>query len=1523
MRFFLQPAGARCVMQPFSGVLLAVVLGWLTATMAVAASAEPEDDGFFLPANRELERTLDKARRLLAENRWSDAATLCDEILASPRDAFIGDAARRDTSRSIKAEAWALVQTQPRAAAEAYSLLFSARAERQLNEALSANDLDAAAEVARRWFATPAGRRAALISAVVAIESGQPAVAAAWLDRLAECDAFDAATPTLAIMRSIAHAQAGETDVALRMLAAATGRDRIAGEGVELSMPAERAARWLASIGSPADPRVLDWAQPRGDAARNATVVASRPLLVPRYRVPLTRHPEESRLLNQRAQAAKAFDRFLMPAATPIAIDGLILSRTPLGILAVDFATGKRLWLRTLEGQPGGDAQADDSASDDAPAAATDEGEWAFENLTSTALAAAKGLVFAVDVPPGPPADRGPLAELNAGRRGGHPGPAGNRLRAFDIAARGAPRWQLPAAGKEAWYLGAPLAAGGTLFVLVEEKGEIRLDVVDARQGTVSWSQPLAELDEDEQISSVRSRSRRLAGLSPALADGVVVCPLGTGAIVGIDLASRTLLWAHRYARGDRHETERGATIAEGAAVPRKTPFVGDSSPVIAGGRVLLAARDATGLICLDLRSGKPAWETPVTDVVQVAGVVEKRAVVIGQRAVEARALADGSPLWQIPYTNLGGRPSGRGIVTPERILLPLDTPEVVELDLRDGTIVGRSSARGGLIPGNLVAYRGEVISRGIDSLDVFHQQAALEAEIRTAEARDPQAPWVLQWRGQLLLEAGRIAEGLDLLTRSIATAGHRVPPETLPDAIVFGMQRDFAAAAPAWRQASRTGGLVAGGSATARGAARVAIEGFLRIDAWDDAWAAIRELLVAEPGPGSAIPTRDPADSALMICDDRWLAGRLDFLQDRAPKAVRDEIAAAAAQAVTAAATLPQAAERLLALAERLDPLPEAARARELAAAAIESAGDDTPAASLRREWQLLRLMMQGTPASRERARSAIATSRAELLRGTPTVAIPHDSAWPLGRVDARRLPLGRDTFASGERGRLIPLPVDVGAETAVPGLRLACDAQEGQLHVFDGYGRPVVEPLTVDSAGARLGLPWLPQASGFEAWTLGRMLFVRTGRTLSAYDLAGGGRAVWTHTGPGGPREPAVGLWARDHGGGGRHGGIPVGLEITEPEERSRPGQARGGRPRLAGAMHFEGGTLAVLDPCSGDPLWERHGLPASADLVGDDEYVTVCTLGGTQSLVLSLRDGRLVRRCDLPGRRQRLAASGRRIVAARPLDEPRDGRVARTVQLILIDPVADEPIVLGTVDGESRAVPVDDLLVVLDPAGELNGFDLTAGSLAFRLRLPSMPPEFDRLHVVPFDDRLLVVAGSESRTDGGEWAPGLGDLAPLQHLFAAGEITRPLSGAIWAVGRADGSLLWPAPVVVDRHSLHLSQPQSLPVLLLSRHFRDRHDAEQVRLGLVALDKRTGHAVFAGEAEAAQPHAFFSCELTGDPERHSITLRETGDAARWTVLDFTGGPMPPRTPFQGRGAWPGADRLLEQMHSTRRSRP
>ena len=251
----------------------------------------------------------------------------------------------------------------------------------------------------------------------------------------------------------------------------------------------------------------------------------------------------------------------------------------------------------------------------------------------------------------------------------------------------------------------------------MEERGEVRLEVLTAATGALLWTQPLAELDEERAIDNRDGQRRRLAGLSPSFADGVLVCPTGAGTVVSVDLATRTLLWAYNYPQPG----ESDAVLLPNGVLVRRGNMLGggmggriiingqllggaaqpasgwrDSAVILAGGRAILTPRESDELHCLDLRSGAVAWKMPRKESLYVAGVREGSVVVVGRSSVESLSLENGRSQWDQPLNLEGARPSGRGIVTAERLFLPLDTPEVIEVDLRSGKIAGRSAARGG-----------------------------------------------------------------------------------------------------------------------------------------------------------------------------------------------------------------------------------------------------------------------------------------------------------------------------------------------------------------------------------------------------------------------------------------------------------------------------------------------------------------------------------------------------------------------------------------------------------------------------------------------------------------------------------------------------------------------------------------------------------------------------------------------------------------------------------------------------------
>lgn len=290
-------------------------------------------------------------------------------------------------------------------------------------------------------------------------------------------------------------------------------------------------------------------------------------------------------------------------------------------------------------------------------------------------------------------------------------------------------------------------------------------------------------------------------------------------------------------------------------------------------------------------------------------------------------------------------------------------------------------------------------------------------------------------------------------------------------------------------------------------------------------------------------------------------------------------------------------------------------------------------------------------------------------------------------------------------------------------------------------------------------------------------------------------------------------------------------------------------------------------------------------------DDEFLCGATADGRGSVVCQAADGRLLHTTDVPHRRQRLAAKGRRFVAVRPLDEHPAGPVADRVRLELVDPVDRESRPIGDFAGDARATATaDGRLAVLEPGGTLAMFDLADGSLAFRTALGEAPRRIERVQVAAWGDRYLIFAGATDDDPDD-------DVAPLEQFLHAGSAAAPLSGAVWAVAATDGRPLWPAPALIERHCLHPAQPQGLPILTFCRLLQ-RPEGGNPGLSVLCLDKRTGHAVFESDRVTAATPLAFGCDLAADPAAATVTL---GDE-RPLELVFTGRPIAPQPPFRGR---------------------
>ena len=701
--------------------------------------------GVLVLADRRMIQRLKKARQLLAKEKFTDAATLLQIILDAQEDSFFHpDSAKKTLYRSLKAEAQQLIGKMPVAGLQAYEFQHGATARAMLTEALMGGNIDEVAEVSRRFFATAAGHEAMYHVGTVHFDRGRPLAAALCFNQLLRTPR-DAAKwePALSLRTALCWTRAGlpiKAEDVLKSLRAKFAYDtiHIGDEDVKLFPQGDDGSAWLAKLfgrqESTTRPGETDWTMFRGNAARNGIVAEGNDDSFGKWKSPVatvydvTRVPtdlaetESGKLLKKAVRDVKGRlqqqKRIAFPRAQPLVVNGTLYVRTIGSVLALDPRDGSRRWETycdgTIERLLGGSDNAVPGPGrslmlqmlvsqriwgDATYGRMSSDGEFLYsiEQLgLSPAVFLQRGKLV-------PPSRHNTLVayQFSAAGRVGH--------RAWTLGgAKGDPLFENPLAGT--FFLGAPLPLGGQLYCLAEVGGEIRLLVLDPhRPSQPIWSQPLvgASLPIHQDVW------RRLAGTTVSYADGIMVCPTGAGYVIAVDLTHRSLLWGYRP-QPSNAQPQHPARIPQ--PVRRRTWL--DSTATIVDGKVLLTPRSSNDICCLNLSDGSLAWQKTKKDGLYLVGVVDGKVLLVGSSTVQALSLKDGSAAWKKAAAL--ATPSGWGFIRDGRFYLPLTTAQIAVVDIATGNIVSTTKTPEGLVPGNLLAVGGTIISQGIDRVDVF-----------------------------------------------------------------------------------------------------------------------------------------------------------------------------------------------------------------------------------------------------------------------------------------------------------------------------------------------------------------------------------------------------------------------------------------------------------------------------------------------------------------------------------------------------------------------------------------------------------------------------------------------------------------------------------------------------------------------------------------------------------------------------------------------------------------------------------
>ncbi len=1467
-----------------------------------------------LPIDRRAKKKIDAAADFIESKEWGEAFRLLQGLLDAAEDSFISlrraDKAGQTTRHwtSARAEAARLIGALPPAGLEFYRLQYEGPARRLLDDAQQQRDPERLAEVGRRYFYTSAGAEAVNLLGTYHLDRGHSVPAAACFLRLLQRPDADKLAPLVFFKAAVAFRKAGDAaaeERAWTQLAERAGRDglRLNGRTFAVEDLRRQLDRGPLLVGTPGD-----WPVFRGNPSRAASGHGATPYLAPRWEKPTATHPEVKRLLDQAEKQEEAYGRLVVPASSPVAAGGKLIYRGHDGVRALDPADGREVWaapmplsLEAVYRDPGKKVQVQDWLRRYAGFH-----HLLFDNSVLGCLSADARRVYAVEDLPIPPHPNLHIEKQSGYKRFFGPltdAVQHNRLRALDLEtgqlvwevggrtpapAKNKPKTPAPAIDlNDAFFLGPPLPLAGRLYLLADKGQDLQLICLDAERGEPLWMQPVGSAHGPMAADA----GRRVRACHLAYGDGVLVCPTNAGTVLGFDLLSRSLVWAHAYKPPPEVADEEvgwgfnSATLLAGWKA---------AAPVIHDGKVVVTPPDGDTLRCLDVRDGTLLWKvTRTEDDLYVGGAARGKVVLVGKSACRALDLKTGAVAWQ----RVTGPPSGQGVVGGAHFYLPLKKGAVAALDLDTGAVASEAACRAGGAPGNLVFSQGDLVSQTATAVTAYPQLAArLEGVAGVAD------PAGLAERGELRLDQGDLEGAAADLRRALAldpppAVGARARSK-LYDALTQLLRRDFAAGEKyldEYRELCRAPSAAAERQRRHTQLLCLLARGREKQGRLLDAVKAYEELVAAGPGELLIVP-EDPAVKAR---PDVWVRSGLADLIARATPAQRRELDDHLGRAWR---ELPPAADvaDLARFADLYGGLGSAGReARQRLAARLGDEADRSRQHEA--EMRLLRLLHEAAD-DETKARVTDALARLMARRGLLDDAVEYSrvlrrdfasvvvrdgktgaALWDELAHDKRFLaPLDeprpawaglrmKGTVAVGNFPvRYQPVVLDTGDAKSpfFRANRLEVETPGGALRVLDALRGTERGSLRLSLTG--LG-NYLTQASQMNVRvpcrTHGHLAVFAVGPVIVGVDAADR-RVLWSKDLLGRPLSPNQWMPPSPDGG----------IVLYQPDGNAvRLGHVG---PVTAACVCLQVRDQFVgLDPATGQTLWSRGDVAARVEVFGDDElvYLVEAHEHGRYGAgrAVRARDGVAVSVPDFAA----LYAKKVRVFGRRLLLSETDDREAVTLRLYDVRDGKDvwrRAFPAKTVVLESE---VPELAGALTPGGDVVVFDVASNADVLKAVVGAK--EADKvIHVYLLRDaeRLYLALNGppedNAKLAGEPWQNVMGGLRRL-----------PVNGTVYAFDRATGELRWSSRV--PHQHLLPEQFEALPVLLFTcgQNRQVNVAGGQVTSHLLfrSLDKQTGKILLNKETiNNGSLGPFHS--LRADPRTGVVELLSYGVSVRHT---------------------------------------
>ncbi len=1479
-------------------------------------------------ADRELVRRITDAQKALSNGDQLVAVRLLQFILDLPQDGFYRPADEvAGRFVSLKQQAEALLSKAAPETRQTYEQQYGPEARDLLAQAVAKRDAKLAREVMRRFMHTSAGADAAYWLGSYHLDRADYASALQCLTRLRRLPAAEDFEPQLALRVAFCLYRTGRPEKAQAVVQEAAAKAKsptqIGGQTLPPGNTQDQIAMWLQAV-APAQQQLVaeptGWLMPRGNAERNLLLHSSPPVGKSLWNVPLTSwetsgevDPEQEVTINVAPQLLGLKQVHTdkgtvpLPSAAPLLVNNVIVTRFYDHLSGIDVKTGQEIW-RSAENDRifqllFKNLQSPEKIGNGFNNRMRSPREYlslllrqrTWEDLTFGGLSSDGEYVFSIE-------DLGLLNDISL-QLGGviQTNPLVmrdyNRLCAYEVRTGklkwelGGPRGDVTLNLPGTFFLGPPLPVDHQLYCIVESQAQTLLLSLDARTGKQLWSQSLSQPADD----LMREPNRRRAGASPALMGDMLICPTGSGLVVAVDVAARSLGWAYQYAaavstdpRDPRMMRRRMAAMGipqvpmdllQGAEVNEWQ----DGTPIVAEGHVILTPRDSSEMHCLSLEDGKPVWRMPRRDALYVAAVQNGLVIVVGPRSVEALKLADGTPAWAQPVALMNQ--SGRGIVTEKHILLPLVSDEVATIDLKTGRPLSRARIHERTGLGNLIPGPGIIVSQTAENLSVFRTFDSVAEETRQRLAANPEDPEALARRGEFRLSQGELMAGQADLRLSLKL---RKSPDTqtiLFESLLQTLQMDF----PAQRELLPELEQLAQVPSQFSALYRTWAEGLLLAGELSPAFDILLKL--SDPGVGPAELERHDGHRSLRR--DRWVRTQLQELTAKVDQPTQQRVQLALQQRLDQAKADP-GVELLRNFLQFFGAHPLADEARQILVDRLL-----TDEYSIETEQLLAQLRQSPQP---QVAGRALATMIRELIKAghadncdvlvsdlvqnfagivcldgktgqqladgwKPQIdgRVRFAANWPAGKVDTVRKTLDPkqmswtyDVFLDGDRGPFFK--------------HSTFKSMQDLLRVvgLNGWGEPSWA-IPINELGPNINI------NACRAQVRNHLVFLTTGLQVFAVNTLTEGTAIRARTmwhsdlveGPVGDRNQVFQMMVNRPGMGRPRGGIdrwqnPIGM-VGAIEDDS--------------VAILRGRHLILADILTGLPLWKRTDIPAGSEIFGDRDSIVVVPLDGQEALQIRRSDGTTVGTHPVPPVANRLLAFDRAV-----LSYQKD--LQKNVLTFHVTDIPARKVTWERSFSQLSQYMVfsETELAVLEPTGMLSLVSIADGRILWQQKL-QMFANFKELWVIPDGDRLLVIHGEMPPRN------------PQAVMFIGGNRTL-IDGQADCINRSTGQIIWTQRI--ERFAIDYILPQYLPVWVFTVLTQSVQPQNVLRpeFHMLVVDKRSGRVLL----KATEASAIGNIQVQMDESQKQINITMIGGpqpvvhSLKYT--DQPVGPAPDPTP-------------------------